>query len=321
MGISLIIPTFKNIDFLPELVHSIVSNDYDGDYEVLIGIDGCKDTLDYVHKNDYPPNFKFYFFLENKGPYLIKNTLSELSNYDNLLFFDSDDIMLNKMLYEIDTNLNHYDVIKPKYMNFTTEKDVKFYNKNKFEFGEGVFAIKKHLFLSMNGFEGWKVAADSDFMGRLYKTKIKILHTPHVLFHRRVHPNSLTVHPETGLASKLRGYYSLLSKKKTNLNFVNYTFDKSVYVEVDFNNDNLTIYDKDDSKVKEMSVIEEKKIKHDSISTIFTNTPTVSKVTSEPKKIDYQRINIQTNHNVNDSQLTSARKKAKLENIRKNNRR
>ena len=40
----------------------------------------------------------------------------------------------------------------------------------------------KKIFLAMNGFEGWKCAADSDFMGRLYKTGKKVLLSKDVLF-------------------------------------------------------------------------------------------------------------------------------------------
>jgi hypothetical protein len=68
----------------------------------------------------------------------------------------------------------------------------------------------------MNGFEPCPVAADSDFMGRLYKNNIKFEYTNNVVFHRRVHPNSLTQKKETGLASPLRGKYYSSSKNKTN---------------------------------------------------------------------------------------------------------
>jgi len=77
-----------------------------------------------------------------------------------------------------------------------------------------VFGIKKNIFLNMNGFEPWMMAADSDFMGRLYKTKSKILHTPQVLFKRRVHPESLTNKKETGMSSPLRNHYAKISKNK-----------------------------------------------------------------------------------------------------------
>ena len=74
MGISVIIPTFDNIEFIDETLESIYNSGKDFDYEILIGIDGCKKSLDYLKDKSYPSNTKIYYFSKNKGPYLIKNT-------------------------------------------------------------------------------------------------------------------------------------------------------------------------------------------------------------------------------------------------------
>jgi len=81
-------------------------------------------------------------------------------------------------------------------------------------YGEGVFAIKKEVFLKLNGFEGWRCAADSDLMGRLYKNKIKLTHTKRIGFYRRIHKDSLTQHPNTNFISPLRAKYASISKNK-----------------------------------------------------------------------------------------------------------
>ena len=52
MSLSVIIPTFNNVEFLSELFDSIKKSNFDGEYEVLIGIDSCKDTLKYVYENE-----------------------------------------------------------------------------------------------------------------------------------------------------------------------------------------------------------------------------------------------------------------------------
>jgi hypothetical protein len=101
------------------------------------------------------------------------------------------------------------------YLNF--DKEVKNINHNVKQtktYGEGVFAIDKSTFLSFNGFRGWRCAADSEFMGRLYSSKIKMFATKTVGFYRRKHPISLTQHPQTGLASKLRHDYVTKIKSK-----------------------------------------------------------------------------------------------------------
>lgn len=319
MSLSIIIPTYKNTEFLKELIDSINQNQYNNDFEVLIGIDSCRETLNYVYNFEYPNNFKFYFFLENKGPYLIKNTLAELSKYDNLLFFDSDDIMLSNMLFEIDDNLDYYDVVKPKYMNFTDNENGRNYDVKLNEFGEGVFGIKKEIFLSMNGFEGWKVAADSDFMGRLYKTNVKILHTKSVLFHRRKHNNSLTIHPDTGMSSRLRGKYYLLSRKKTSENIKNEVLRKNIYNIVDLKCKELL-----DEVIGEIDVDiknnETKVQKREELFKILTSKSKDIKIDNKPKQIDYHSINIRSNQNQT-SQLKTALKKINIEQIKKNIRR
>lgn len=304
------------MEFLPELISSIEKNEFNEDYEVLVGIDSCYDTLNYIYENQFLPNFKFFFFSVNNGPYVIKNTLCEVSKFEKILFFDSDDVMMSGMLSDIDTNLDHYPVIKPKYINFTEVNGVRDYVKEKPQFGEGVFAIQKDLFLSMNGFEGWEVAADSDFMGRLYKTDVNILHTNSILFHRRHHENSLTVHPNTGLASRLRGQYHILSKNKTSKNLINEKFVRGDYSIVNFENKELLTSENivNDNDPTEFEL---KQMRHESISGIFSTQP---KISSQPKTINYQTINSRSNHQIS-SQLGNALKKAKLEEIKRGKRR
>ena len=319
MGLSIIIPTYRNVEFIPELVESISRNDFNEEYEVLVGIDSCYDTLHYIYENQFPSNFKFFFFENKKGPYIIKNTLTELSKFDKLLFFDSDDIMMSNMISEIHSNLDHYGMIKPKYINFTDQNNSREFKKEGSQFGEGVFGIRKELFLNMNGFEGWEVAADSDFMGRFYKTNNTVLHTQSILFHRRIHDNSLTVHPDTGLSSRIRGQYHLQSKRKTSKDIVNEFMIRANYKIVDF--ETKILADSNDN-IDENYVTSEQEIKkrqQESISNVLTNKPKIINVNKTPKTINYQVINSRTNQPIS-SQLGKALKKAKLEEIKKGRR-
>jgi hypothetical protein len=67
----------------------------------------------------------------------------------------------------------------------------------------------------MNGFEPWMCAADSDFMGRVYKSDVKVGSSNFITFYRRIHPKGLTSRPDTGMKSKLRAEYIKLSRSKT----------------------------------------------------------------------------------------------------------
>ena len=214
MGISIIIPTFDNIEYIDETLDSIYKSGKDLEYEILIGIDGCNKSLKYLKDKTYPDNTNIFFFPTNKGPYLIKNTLSTLAKYDNLLFFDSDDIMEENMVNYCLNSLNKYQCVKPRLHNFKIVNGKMVNEVGRKNWGEGVFAIKKPIFDYYNGFEEWLVAADSDFMGRLYKNNTSVELTQEILVLRRLHDKGLTSRPDTGLRSSLRSKYASISKSK-----------------------------------------------------------------------------------------------------------
>jgi glycosyltransferase involved in cell wall biosynthesis len=211
--ISIIVPTFNNVEFIEECINSIVKSCRGFKYEILVGIDKCEPTLTHVKNGEYNQNTKFYYFNENVGPYVIKNTLSVISKSESLIFFDSDDIMGLNMVNEVIGKLNHYGCVKPKYNEFGENKLHR--NNSNNNWGEGVFGIKKPIFLHYNGFEPWRCAADSDFMGRLIRNKVKMYVSPEILFERRIHSKNLTLSKDTGFMSEIRGKYQKLSKGKT----------------------------------------------------------------------------------------------------------
>lgn len=317
MSISVLIPTYKNVEYLAELFLSIESNNFANDYEVLLGIDNCDETLEYVLSNKFPNNFKFIFFKQNYGPYIIKNTLFELSQYDKIFYFDSDDIMLPSLLSEMNRLLDHYDCVKPKYLNFKDSFDGKIFEKESNVFGEGVFGMKKETFKIMNGFEGWRVAADSDFMGRYYKTNPKLINTKEVLFHRRLHPKSLTINPETNYSSQIRHRYYQLSKNKTHNDI---KLENMLVGEYEDVTDSSKIYSLDEQYHLEEQIKEQiQKNKMEQLSLFFFNRPKNVIKNPEINKLNYQQINLSSNSET-PSNLDIAIKKAKLENIQKNSR-
>jgi len=174
--ISVVIPTFNNIEFLDECLDSVLRSMKNLDGEILVGIDGCETTLEYITKKEYDLRIKFYYFKVNSGPYVVKNSLSQISKSEIILFFDKN---------------------------------------SKGEFGEGILAIKKSIFLSLNGFEPWRCAADSEFISRLYKNNYTFKGTNTVRMFRRIHPESITMKSETSYYSKQRRRYVELMNSKT----------------------------------------------------------------------------------------------------------
>jgi glycosyltransferase involved in cell wall biosynthesis len=307
--ISIIIPTFGNPIMLSECLNSIQTNN---DYEIIVGIDGCQETLDYVKNNKFNQNIIFYYFEKNVGPYVVKNSLSNIASSDIILFFDSDDIMKENMIPEILEKMKTNEFVKPMYSDFTNTPNYNITKSNKY--GEGVFAIKKELFLSMNGFEPWPVAADSDFKGRLYKNNIKFQYTNNVVFHRRVHPNSLTQKKETGLASSLRGKYYSISKNKTNFGplpqLVTSDFYE-VFTEKEYNTNNDIEPTIEIPKPKDLSPIlkNQKTIDYDRINDILGK-----KNTEPPKQQPKPRI---TNPPINRNEINEMRAKLAKESIKR----
>ena len=309
MGISVIIPTFDNIEFIDETLESIYNSGKDFDYEILIGIDGCKKSLDYLKDKSYSSNTKIYYFSKNKGPYLIKNTLSTLAKYDNLLFFDSDDVMGENMIGYCLNSLNRYQCVKPRLRNFRIVDGKIINEENRKNWGEGVFAIHKKIFDYYNGFEGWLVAADSDFMGRLYKNNISVELTQEILVLRRLHNKGLTSRPDTGLRSSLRSKYASISKSKkyfgplptlkvskyTNIENAEYVeYENAEYIDyensVNIVNENIDVDLNNDVNDK---INGRKKRVKDTIDSINNKTPQVisKPIEKKPMVINYEKIN------------------------------
>ena len=300
MGISVIIPTFDNIEYIDETLDSIYKSGKNFDYEILIGIDGCNKSLKYLKDKTYPDNTKIFFFPTNKGPYLIKNTLSTLAKYDNLLFFDSDDIMEENMIGYCLNSLNKHQCVKPRLHNFRIV-DGKIVNEvGRKNWGEGVFAIHKKIFDYHNGFEGWLVAADSDFMNRLYKNNISVELTQEILLLRRLHDKGLTSRPDTGLRSSLRSKYASISKSKKYfgplpelkiaeyqpINIAEYT-NNDIFKVGDTNSDNEEV----DDYVN--AINDRKQIVNDVIKTINNKKQKQKDVVPEKKisSINYEKVN------------------------------
>jgi len=300
MGISVIMPTFDNIEYIDETLDSIYKSGKDLEYEILIGIDGCNKSLKYLKDKTYPVNTKIFFFPTNKGPYLIKNTLSTLAKYDKLLFFDSDDIMEENMIGYCLNSLNKHQCVKPRLHNFKIVNGKMVNEVGRKNWGEGVFAIRKPIFDYHNGFEGWLVAADSDFMNRLYKNNTSVDLTQEILLLRRLHDKGLTSRPDTGLRSSLRSKYASISKSKKYfgplpelkiaeyqpINIAEYT-NNDIFKVGDTNSDNEEV----DDYVN--TINDRKQIVNDVIKTINNKKQKQEDVVPEKKvsSINYEKVN------------------------------
>jgi glycosyltransferase involved in cell wall biosynthesis len=211
--ISIIIPAYKATKYIDECIFSIEGS---VEHEILIGVDYCKET--FIHLKNIP-NIKLFYFTENVGPFVIKNTLINAAKYENILFFDSDDILHDGMLDVIAKQLEDVDYLKLNYINFHNKKIMNGHKMN-----DAVIAIKKNVFNSLNGFYPWRCGADTEFTYRLEYNKYKTKTFTDFCYHRRIHDENLTIKKETTHGSPIRqSYVAIINKNIQAKNWPNPT--------------------------------------------------------------------------------------------------
>ena len=213
-GISICITAFKSVKFIKNTLDSVVNQTWfknNNNYEIILGIDGCNETLQYIKKIQYYyKNLIVIMMKKNKGTYITTNTIMSISKYDHLIRFDSDDIMYPNLVEKIMIQNIKYDMITFKMKNFNIMT-----NNTNIEDAYGQFMIKHWVFDYFGGFMPWKCGADEEFKIRVFKF-IKILSLKDVLFLRQIHSESLTRSKKTNYSSKERKKKKNYIKKITN---------------------------------------------------------------------------------------------------------
>jgi glycosyltransferase involved in cell wall biosynthesis len=203
--ISIIIPTFNVPDYLDECILSILAQQVNFGVEIIIGIDNCEKTLEHIQKNkNLYEKCKVFYFSENVGPYAVKNNLIKESTSDYILFFDSDDIMLNGMLDFFHREIRRADIIRFTFQNFRMAPQKIL---GVIENAWGVIGVKKGVFKALNDYYGWKCNADVEFVERAINKRFKTITPNRVFFHRREHTYNLTRRIDTGMQSDIRKIY------------------------------------------------------------------------------------------------------------------
>jgi len=167
----------------------------DWEYDIRIGVDGCKKTADVLRKNKIP-----YFWSEkNVGAYIMRNSLIYLSPADVYSYFDADDTMFPNYLKTV-LSLNTDAVMTAK---INCNENLKPIQGARIESG-GAITFSHSVLQTLGGFYGVRCAADTDFMYRLQMAGYNIHEINEPLYYRRRHPNSLTKKSDTGIGSPYR---------------------------------------------------------------------------------------------------------------------
>ncbi len=210
--ISIIVTAFQAKDYIEECLDSIENQTYfnnNDNFEVLVGIDGCQETLNkLIEIRSKYRNLRIFMMKKNVGTFITTNTLINLMKTDNFLRFDSDDIMLPQMINEIMYFANNYDVIKFSYYNFNNNGFYKLKNDGN-PYAAGAIFFKKRVFDIYGGYQPWVCTAEGEILVRI-GNELKIKNIDIGLFNRRIHSKSLTQNNKTGMQSELRKKYHKL---------------------------------------------------------------------------------------------------------------
>ena len=207
-GISVCVTAYKSKNYLKDCLDSIEHQTWfktHDNWEVIVGVDGCQETLDYLMSiaGRYR-NLRVYMMDSNRGTYVTTNTIMSLAKYDGLLRFDSDDVMLPRMVEEIMLVRKKQDIVKFMMKNFGPRNDA--------YIACGQIYIRHTAFDEFGGYQPWVCGADSEFWKRVSKfCRVKFIDK--VLFKRRVHEGSLTTSKSTGGNSKIRERYAAIIKR------------------------------------------------------------------------------------------------------------
>jgi glycosyltransferase involved in cell wall biosynthesis len=211
---SFLITAYQSQDFIEECLDSIENQTYfkkNNEYEILLGIDACQDTLDKVIEiNHKYRNLRVFMMKENKGTYVATNTLIDIAKYDNLLRFDADDIMLPNMIEKISEYVEDNDILRFGFISFKNSVEdniITSFDKPAY----GAIFIKKDILNKVGGYKDWKCSADWEILERI-NSNAKTTIIPNIVFYRRDHPNNLSNSPETSLKSETRRRYNRITK-------------------------------------------------------------------------------------------------------------
>lgn len=224
-GISIIITAYKVDKYIEECLDSFSRQSYFMDhdnYEIILGIDACEQTLNKVKAIIHKYNkITIFYFSENKGTYIVSNTLASFSKYDHLLRFDSDDIALPNMITTLMNN-SKSEILLMKFQRYDTVS--RRLSPISDEGARGCIFVPTDFFLSVGGFMPWRISADSEFLIRV-KNNINIKTLSVSLFHyRKNHGYSATINPETKMGSKMRNDYRQMHNNNYNSKIVKIDF-------------------------------------------------------------------------------------------------
>lgn len=209
-GVSICISAWKTQDYIEECLDSVANQTWfknHDNWEILLGIDGCEETLtkvkEIMHKYK---NLRVMMMDRNVGTYVTCNTIMQEAKYEWLLRFDSDDAMLPNLVETCMKEGVKNDITRLLMENFTENGLV--LNRPKIQLSYGSTLSKKNDFIKYGGYIDWLCDGDSERLTRL-KNVLNIGRTENVVLRRRLHSNQLTTKGVTKFGGEMRNEHKL----------------------------------------------------------------------------------------------------------------
>ncbi len=182
--------------------------------QVLLGIDGCEDTLNAVRSLRHEA-LEVVYAPSNQGTYLMFNALMLYARGDLICRFDADDLMCpDYLLTQIQAIEGGADMSLT--WSIYTDADLKripvYSKRNGLEDAdghcrigwEGQFVMRRTVWERLGAFRPWRTSADTDFSNRVRAAGFNQVVIERFLYWRRKHANALTAHPDSNFQSPLR---------------------------------------------------------------------------------------------------------------------
>lgn len=187
---SIIIPVYNRPKEIDELLQSLISQSYNSDFEVIIVEDGSDDTAELIidkYRNQINIS---YYFKDNSGAGASRNYGMQRANGNYFLILDSDVILPNQYLFEVNKGLEKYytDAFggpDAAHDSFTSLQKAINYSMTSFLTTGGIrgkkeavgkfqprsfnLGISKKAFKLTNGFSKMKIGEDIDLTFRLWR--------------------------------------------------------------------------------------------------------------------------------------------------------
>lgn len=240
-GVSICMTAYRAAKYIKQAIDSIYSQTYfttNDNWELLIGVDGCKETLQYLQsiRKQYDNHLHVYMMDSNEGTYVTTNTLISISKYDYILRFDSDDILLEDAIETMYSNIGNNDLCRYKFITANESLEERKVGKI---YSVGSIFTKKSILLKFGCYKPWPCSADSELVRNRLESFCKIRYIDRPLFIYRTNPISLTHNGKTGMSTNLRKYYRNICKSEqfTNMSDAIIECKTNTYTEIFLDSD------------------------------------------------------------------------------------